>query len=120
MDKIKLKNIKFFAYHGVSKEEKKIGQRFALDVELTTDFSFCIKSDDIKKTVNYELVFQLTKKIFCNNKWNLLETAASEIAKGITNLKGVYDVKVVIRKLNPPIKDFNGCFEVEYYHKGRA
>ena len=32
MDKIRVKNIKIFAYHGVIKEEQNLGQNFEIDV----------------------------------------------------------------------------------------
>ena len=116
MDKIRLKNIELYAYHGVSPEEQKLGQRFELDIELTSDFSTIDMADDITKTVNYEEVYKLTKQIFCNNKWKLLETAASEVAKGISDMNKIQNVNVKIRKLNPPIPGFMGCFEVECNH----
>ena len=34
MDKIILKNMAFYAYHGVLAEEKVLGQKFYLDAEL--------------------------------------------------------------------------------------
>lgn len=113
MDSIRLKNIELYAYHGVSPEEQKLGQRFELDIELTSDLATKDMADDITNAVNYEDVYNLTKQIFCNNKWKLLETAAVKVAKGISELNKVQAVNVRIRKLNPPIPGFMGCFEVE-------
>ena len=39
MDKIYLKNIEIFANHGVFQEEKALGQKFILSLELSLDFS---------------------------------------------------------------------------------
>ena len=33
MDKIKIKNLQLYGYHGVSKEEQSLGQNFEIDVE---------------------------------------------------------------------------------------
>ena len=32
MDKIKIKNMQFFAFHGVAEEEQSLGQKFEIDV----------------------------------------------------------------------------------------
>lgn len=37
MDKIILKNMQFYGFHGLFPEENKLGQRFQVDVELFTD-----------------------------------------------------------------------------------
>ena len=37
MDKIIIKNLRLFAYHGVNEEEKINGQNFALDIECKLD-----------------------------------------------------------------------------------
>ena len=34
MDKIYIKDLEVFAYHGVLKEEKKLGQKFVVSLEL--------------------------------------------------------------------------------------
>ena len=37
MDKIALNKMEFYGYHGVFKEETKLGQRFIIDLEVETD-----------------------------------------------------------------------------------
>ena len=39
MDKIIVKNLKIFAYHGVNPEEKENGQNFVLDIDAYVDIS---------------------------------------------------------------------------------
>ena len=39
MEKIIIKNLEIFAYHGVNPEEKQNGQRFLLDLTLWADLS---------------------------------------------------------------------------------
>lgn len=114
MDKIRLKNIELYAYHGVSPEEQKLGQRFELDIEITTDFASAVKNDNLSESVDYENVFNITREKFCNNKWKLLETAADAIARELAALVQVQHVNVKIRKLNPPIPASIGCFEVDF------
>ena len=37
MDKIYIRDLEFIGYHGVFEEEKKIGQKFFVSLELTTN-----------------------------------------------------------------------------------
>ena len=39
MDKIYIKNFEIFANHGVFQEEKTLGQKFVLDIEVTLNLS---------------------------------------------------------------------------------
>ena len=58
-DRIVLKGLQVFARHGVLPEEKKLGQRFALDVTAFLDLRAAGESDDFKKTVCYDALTQL-------------------------------------------------------------
>ena len=56
--KVALKNVRFFSYHGFYPEEQILGNVFFIDVET----SFQVEesgNDDILKTVNYELLFEI-------------------------------------------------------------
>ena len=53
MDKIFLKNIKIYAYHGCMEEEKKIGSNYLVNLIVHADLSMSCKSDELKDTVDY-------------------------------------------------------------------
>ena len=53
MDKITLKNMAFYGYHGMRPEEKSLGQRFYVDISLFLNLSEAGQSDNIHDTVNY-------------------------------------------------------------------
>mgnify|MGYP000196429444 FL=1 len=53
MDKIYLKDIEIFANHGVFKEEKNLGQKFILSLELSLDIKETAKTCDLTKSVHY-------------------------------------------------------------------
>ena len=56
MDKIVIKGLRIFAYHGVNPEEKEKGQPFVLDITLYKDLSLPGATDDLNDTVNYSRV----------------------------------------------------------------
>lgn len=45
MDKLYLKDVEIFANHGVFNEEKSLGQKFILSLELDVDLSLASKSE---------------------------------------------------------------------------
>ena len=53
MDKVFLKNVEIFANHGVFQEEKTLGQKFILDIELFLDTKEAGLTGDLTKSVHY-------------------------------------------------------------------
>ena len=51
--KIFWRKLKIYAHHGVLYEEQKIGTYYLIDVEIHTDFSKAMLSDDINDTISY-------------------------------------------------------------------
>ncbi len=104
----------FHAYHGVWDEEREIGQRFEVDVELKTDCSTAVKSDRLKDTVDLTVVFATVEKIVLNGKFLLLETMADSIAQSILQrFDAVETVLVRVRKPHAPIPGIQEGIEVE-------
>ena len=104
MTTIRIKNARFYAYHGVLEYEKKYGNEFEVDLELKCDIGNISDSDDLKKTVDYLTVYKFTQKLFSEKKYNLIETVSQSICKGILeNFPLVNSVKVKIRKPNAPL-----------------
>ncbi len=100
---IKIRNARFYAYHGVLLEEQNIGGKFDADVDIYTDFTEAAKKDDLHKTVNYAEVYKLMNTIVNTKKYNLIETLTMLIADGIlAEYKQIKKVAVRVRKSNVP------------------
>ena len=113
-DIIRIKNASFYAYHGVASDEQNLGGKFEVDAEIRGDFSAAFKSDNLKQTVNYESVYSYIQKAITQKKYYLLETLASDIAKGLTaRFTNIQSVKVTVRKPHPPVKGVVEYVEVE-------
>lgn len=56
-DKLILRGLQFHGFHGVKLEEKKLGQKFVIDVDAWMDLSNAGKSDDISDTVSYTAIY---------------------------------------------------------------
>lgn len=103
MDKIILEGMEFYGYHGTMPEEKSLGQRFILDVELYLDLRPAGISDDLERTVNYARVFETVQSIVCGRSCQLIEALAEAAAKALLEQFPVAEVKVRVKKPQAPI-----------------
>ena len=104
MDKIYLKNVEIFANHGVFKEEKTLGQKFVLDLELTLSLEEAGRTGDLTKSVHYGELCHGIEKEFMKESYDLIETAAQKVAEfTLYNYPLVKDVKVTLKKPWAPI-----------------
>ena len=104
IDCIKLANMGFYAFHGTTKAEKEVGQRFYLDVEMFLDLRPAGTTDNIHNTVNYVKVYDIISEITKKRKYNLLEALAEDIVEGMINhFPQLYRVRVKVRKPQVPL-----------------
>lgn len=109
LDKIILKGLNFYAYHGALKEENVIGQKFIIDLELYCDLKRAGETDDLTQSVNYAKVYEIVKDICENNTFKLIEALAENIA--IKVLNEFKDVKEIVVKVKKPQAPVNGIFD---------
>jgi dihydroneopterin aldolase len=57
-DKLILRGMQFHGFHGVKQEEKKLGQKFVIDVDAWMDLAAAGDSDDIAHTVSYTDIYR--------------------------------------------------------------
>lgn len=117
MDKIRLKNIIFYAHHGYYKAERELGQKFEIDIEVGCDLSSSAKTDDLNKTIDYSKIFAIAQQTFSNYKFKLLETVAEKMATEILNLPGIKDITINVRKPHVPMNGVLDYAEVEIQRK---
>lgn len=83
MDYISIKNLEVFSKHGVFEEEKRLGQKFALDMMLYFDTRSAGVADDIEKSVDYGKVCHFANAFMRGHTYRLIETAAERLAEDI-------------------------------------
>ena len=104
MDKLLLEGLEFYGFHGVLPEEKKLGQKFVVSLELRLDLSTAGHSDNYKDTVNYAEVFEKVKNIVTVEKFNLLEALAETISrKLLKDYNLLKEIKVKVEKPQAPV-----------------
>lgn len=104
MDTVFLEGMQFYAYHGVNPEERALGQRFLVDVELAADLRAAGESDDLDQTLNYSAVYKEVRAIVEGPPRALLETVAEEIAAVLLTRFPATRVTVTVRKPEVALK----------------
>jgi dihydroneopterin aldolase len=103
MHKILVQGINVYAYHGCLEEEAKIGTNYIVDVTMETDFTEAAQTDDLSKTIDYVIVYDIVKKQMAIRS-KLIEQVGQrivdELKKEFISLK---KVEVKVTKLNPPM-----------------
>lgn len=109
MDKITIKNLKLFAYHGVNPEEKENGQTFYLDIDYYVNIARACKSDSIDDTVSYAKVVKVARKAFTDEKYDLIERASQVVADAILDsFEDIFKVEITLKKPEAPVSaDFD-------------
>jgi 7,8-dihydroneopterin aldolase/epimerase/oxygenase len=117
---ISLQDMRFFAYHGLYEEEYVLGTHFILDISLETDISNADTvvehgMDKLVNTINYETVYDICKKYMRQeNSEKLLENVIHNIIIALKKqFSTIQEVKIKIRKLNPPMGGQIGAASIE-------
>lgn len=103
MDKIMIKGLRVYAYHGVNASEKEKGQPFELDITLGTDTRAAGQSDDLTQTINYSTVTKRVLATVLEEKDDLLERVAERVAQMVLAEFPVQEVTVLLKKPRAPI-----------------
>jgi dihydroneopterin aldolase len=107
LDRIEVRGLRVFGYHGVLDSERQEGQEFLIDAVLWLDTAPAAATDDLSLTVNYAALADRLVAIAAGPPVRLIETLAQRLAREveITLHKPqapvghpVHDVSVTIRR----------------------
>ncbi len=119
-DKIILKSIRFYGYHGVSDEEQTTGRTYEVDVELPYDLHEAGETDRLEHTVNYRQLFDIVIHWGTQKRFRLLESLAHHIAQDILEHTNAREVCIRVRKIHPPLPSVMEYASVEITRKRTA
>jgi len=103
-DTIFVSGLLIHAHHGVMAHEAKVGQRFVIDLELTTDLATASRSDKLADTVNYGAIVDTTTEVFTRRSYRLIEAAGGAVADAIlAKFANVSAVRITVLKPHAPI-----------------
>ncbi len=120
-DRIILKDLGFYGYHGVFAEEAKLGQRFFIDLELGADLSVPATTDRLSTGISYAEIYDVVKSAFEARRMKLLEALAQNIVDAIFEaFQGVDWVVIRIRKPEAPIAMVRGEAGIELHRQRKT
>ena len=104
---IELADLVVFGHHGYLEEERRLGQRFLVDVWAEVDES-ASASDRIEETLDYRGLARLVREVFGGPERLLLEALAGAVADGaLDRFAALRRIRVRVRKpdvvLDPPV-----------------
>jgi len=117
-DRIILKDLAFYGYHGVMLEENKLGQRFRIDLECGMNLTRAGHTDEVEATVSYADIYDIVKKATEDTRFKLIEALAQHIVDCLfAAFLPMEWIKVRIRKPEAPIAAVAGEFAIELYRE---
>lgn len=119
-DKIILEGMAFYGYHGVHEEERRLGQRFLVDVELTADLAPAGRSDRIQDTIDSREAYKVVRAVLEGPSKLLLEALAQEVARQLLDVLPAQAVRVRIKKPSAPNKENILAFAAVEVYRRRA
>ena len=120
-DRIILKDLGFYGYHGLMKEENALGQRFFIDLECGVDLSGPALTDSIGRTVSYADIYDVVKAAFEGRRMHLIEAVAQNIVDAIfVAFQDVNWIIIRVRKPEAPIAMVRGEAAIELHRQRKT
>jgi len=117
-DRIILKDLGFYGYHGVFAEEATLGQRFIIDLDLGVDLSEPAATDRLSTGISYADIYDVVKATFEGRRMHLLEAVAQNIVDELfKSFEQVEWVVIRLRKPEAPIAMVRGEASIELHRK---
>lgn len=113
-DRILIRDLWFFAHHGVFKEETRLGQRFGIDLVLEVDLARAGASDDVVDTVHYGQAIAAVEAVVTGPPFKLLEALAEAVAQRLfQDFPAIAALSVKVTKPGAPVPSPTGLIAVE-------
>ena len=100
---IEIVGLSLYTHHGVTAEERKIGQRLLLDVRFDAGEPDALITDRVEDTIDYGEVCQVIALIAQAQSYKTLERLCAVIADRLASQFGAESVTVKASKPEPPI-----------------
>ena len=108
MDRLSIHQIEFHGHCGVTLEERTIGQRLSVDIEIDCDLKKASQSDHLDDTIDYDRLSAEIVELGRKTQVHLIETLAEKIAVKILEKPKVESVLVRLKKCLPPREEIRG------------
>lgn len=118
MDKMIIKGMRFYGYHGVFPEENRLGQQFYVDLELWMDMRLAGETDQLEHALDYSEVHAFIKTIVEGPPFKLIEALTAHVASSVLgHYTMVNEVTVRVTKPHPPFDVHFDGVTIEMHRK---
>lgn len=103
-DRITLRGLRVFGYHGVLDAERENGQEFIVDAVLWLDTAPAAATDDLALTANYAALADRLAAVVAGPPVQLIETLAQRLAEAAAAQEPLArDVEITVHKPHAPV-----------------
>jgi dihydroneopterin aldolase len=103
-DRITLRGLRVFGYHGVLEAERQDGQEFIVDAVLWLDTTAAAATDDLELTADYAALAGRLAAIVAGPPVQLIETLAQRLAEAATATEPrARQVEITVHKPHAPV-----------------
>ena len=110
--RIHLERMEFRAFHGCYDLEQQVGNRFMVDLELTTELGEVAAADDVTLAVNYLEVYEVVRAVMKQTQRTIERVAMNIIDAVKERYPQVAKVRCTVTKLAPPLGGKVGAVSV--------
>ena len=103
MYKVFIEDLEFYAYHGVSGEEQKVGHRYVASVVFTVEGK-ADETDRVQDTVDYGAAADIVQRVATSTQFTTVERLTREIGEGLLKrFELATQVELEVAKRLPPM-----------------
>ena len=100
---IDLKGMEFRAFHGCYDLEQKVGNRFVVELRITTELGSVADEDAVEKAVNDLTVYEIVCDVM-RNTCRTIEAVSQNIIRAVKeNYPQIIEIECCVAKLAPPL-----------------
>ncbi|WP_418991636.1 dihydroneopterin aldolase [Alistipes sp.] len=101
--RIVLERMEFRALHGCYEMERRVGNRFTVDLEITAELGEAAAEDNVQLTVNYLTVYEVVRAEMRVTQHTIERVAMNIIERLYAVFPQIRHVKCTVSKLAPPL-----------------
>ena len=98
-----MNEMKFYAFHGCYREEKRIGNHFIVDLTMDTNMAKETKSDELNDALNYVEVYELVKQEMAIRSQLLEHLSGRILDRLFEHFPQLDKATVCVAKMKPPV-----------------
>jgi 7,8-dihydroneopterin aldolase/epimerase/oxygenase len=114
---VEIVGLSLYTHHGVTEEERKVGQRIVLDVRFDVGEPDALITDRVEDTVDYGQVCEVVNLVAQGREYRTLERFCAAVADRLIERYEVHAVWVKAAKPEPPIALTVGEVSVEVWRE---